>query len=372
MGASQGLKRWWGRPDHFDWLSAYLRSRELTTPTRRLMALIGLSLVLVPVNTMWGPPTLDLPLVAVISFVMGISGVGWAVLWMTRWPTKNQSIAFAMTGSVCIVLGSLGQSDPMIAMMAVAALAVPGGYLAFFHTAPTTVVNFTLAVVVAGTAAVRIASSGDDIVIALTACFMVLELNVAVPLAIQIVVGALGIDLLESDRDPLTGLLNRRAVQQAAIDVLAATHDDEKCLVIAMVDLDRFKAINDTRGHAVGDAALVSVGEALQDSVYETAIVGRVGGEEFLVVDVLHPAAAAGFGRHLCSVVSAVSFWPPLTASVGTVTTQQHSGWGDEAVDRYHDLVRTADAAMYVAKRGGGNRAHHWGWSDRDEVPDGA
>lgn len=365
------MKRWWGRPDHFDWLSAYLRSRNLTAPTRRLMAMIGFSLVLVPVNTMWGPPSLDLPVVAVISFIAGISGVVWAVLWLTRWPTKNQSIAFAMTGSVCIVLGSLGQADPIIAMMAVAALAVPGGYLAFFHTAPTTVVNFALAVVVAGVAGVRIASTGE-MVLAWTACFMVLELNVAVPLAIQIVVGALGIDLLNSDRDPLTGLLNRRAIQQAAVDVLAAEYDAEKCLVIAMVDLDRFKSINDTRGHAVGDAALASVGEALRDSVQESAVVGRVGGEEFLVVDILHPASAADFGEHLCSVVSGVSFWPPLTASVGTVTFPQRPAWDGEAVHRYHDLVRTADAAMYVAKRSGGNRAHHWGWWDSGRVADGA
>jgi len=75
-----------------------------------------------------------------------------------------------------------------------------------------------------------------------------LKINLAVPLPIQIVVRALGIDLLQSDRDPLTGRLNRRAFQHAVIAVLVARDDPDSFLALAMLDLDHFKAINDTNG----------------------------------------------------------------------------------------------------------------------------
>ncbi|MDY6995081.1 MAG: GGDEF domain-containing protein [Actinomycetota bacterium] len=360
-GTGGGLARWWSRPDNFDWLSGYLQARELDRPTRRLMAAIGASLLLVPVNNLWGPPALDLPVIAVVGALAGIAGAVWAARWLTGWPTKKQSIAFAMTGSVAIAVGSLGQGDPLIAMMGCAALTVPGGYLAFFHSAPVAAANFALAVGVGAVAAARIIAAGD-IVLALTGYVLVLELNLAVPLAIQIVVGALGLDLRESHRDSLTGLLNRRAIQQAAVGALATGRDTPLCLVLAMVDLDAFKTINDTRGHPVGDAALASVGSALSSSLNKSAVVGRVGGEEFLVVDIVHPEAVDDVGPHLCAVIAGVPFWPPLTASVGTVAVRLGEVHGGAAAKQYHQLVGAADAAMYVAKKAGGNRSHHGGW----------
>ncbi|WP_245905808.1 GGDEF domain-containing protein [Mycolicibacterium palauense] len=371
MGIARGVKRWWRRPDHFNWLSGYLQSRDLTVPTRRLMAVVGLSLVLAPVNVLWGPPSINVGLAVCFSVAGSLAGVGWAILWLTRWPTKRQSIAFAMTGSACIVLGAVTQADPLVAMLACSALAVPGGYLAFFHTAPATVVNLALAVVVGADAMIRLALAGDTL-IGITAYFLVLELNVAVPLAIQIVVGALGIDLLESDRDPLTGLLNRRAFQHAAVGALVACRDPGRCLVLAMVDLDRFKAINDARGHAGGDAVLVSVGSALQNNMTETAVVGRVGGEEFLVADVVSTAVVPGFGPRICSLVDAIPFSFPLTASVGTAAATLHTACTGDAIERYRWLVQAADAAMYTAKRRGGNRAHHWAGSPATESPMGS
>jgi diguanylate cyclase (GGDEF)-like protein len=350
------IMRWWRQPDHYAWLSGYLQARSLASPTQKLMAVISGSLALFPVNILLGPASFPTSVAIVLSVGPTLAGLGFAAMWLSRWPTRRQSLAFAMTGTACISLGCLTQPNPLIALMACTALAVPGGYLAFFHTAPFMVVNFISAVVIGAAAAVRLAVAGD-VPIAISSYFLVVELITAVPLAIQIVVRALGIDLLQSDRDPLTGLLNRRAFEHAVVGVLLARRDADSFLALAMVDLDEFKVINDTGGHVAGDAALVAVSHALRDSTTETALIGRVGGEEFLVADVVTTAVPDQLGGRLCAAVSSVPF--PLTASVGTASVALCRVTTDDAVGVFHQLVAEADTAMYAAKRGGGNRVSH-------------
>lgn len=358
--------RWWREPDHFDWLSGYLQARDLTAATQRMMVVVSLSLVLVTANELWGPAAVNRTVALTFGAVSGLAGLGFAAMWQTRWPTRCQSIAFVMTGSAVVGFGSLIQANPMVAMMACMALAVTGGYLAFFHTAPYMFTNFMVAVVVGGVAAARVAASGE-VVLAISAYFLVAELNLAVPLAIQIVVRALGIDLLESDRDPLTGLLNRRAFQHAVVGLLIARRDGDSFLALAMIDLDQFKAINDTKGHAVGDATLRAVGEALRANSRETAVIGRVGGEEFLVADIATADMAGALGERLCGVVASVSL--PVTASVGTAAVALGGIGGADSTEVFNQLVAEADRAMYTAKRGGGNQAHHRGMTTIAQRP---
>lgn len=346
------IARWWRAPDHFSWLSGYLQSRDLTRATQRMMATVSVSLVLYPANAIWGPPSINRSLGIAIGVIAGTVGFIFAVLWLTRWPTTRQSIAFALSGSVCIAVGCLLQSNPLIGVLACSALAITGGYLAFFHTAPYMVANFAIAVIVGAIAATRLAMTGDEL-LAASAYFLVLELNTAVPLAIQIVVRALGIDLLQSDRDPLTGLLNRRALEHAVVGVLMTRDADASHLALAIIDLDQFKAINDSRGHAVGDATLAAVGRALRENSCKTAIIGRIGGEEFLVADfVATTAEATAMGERLCNAVATVPF--SVTASIGTAIIELGDG---DASAAYKWLFAEADAAMYAAKRNGGNQA---------------
>jgi diguanylate cyclase (GGDEF)-like protein len=346
--------RWWHAPDHFGWLSGYLQSRDLTRSTQVMMALISASLTLYPANAIWGTPSIDRTTSVAVGFLAGIGGIGFAVLWLTRWPSKRQSIAFVMFGSGCIAAGCLLQSDPLIALMSCSALAMTGGYLAFFHTAPYMVINFAVAVVVGAFSAIRLGITSDAL-LAATAYFLVVELNTAVPLAIQVVVRALGIDLLQSDRDPLTGLLNRRALQHAVVGVLMTRCEGSSHLALAMIDLDQFKAINDSRGHAVGDATLVAVGQALREMSRKTAVIGRIGGEEFLVADPVATADATAWGERLCGAIAAIPF--SVTASVGTATIPLSHFGAEDVNERYRRLLAEADAAMYAAKRNGGNQA---------------
>jgi diguanylate cyclase (GGDEF)-like protein len=360
----EALSRWWHQPDHFDWISAYLQARGLTRPMQKLVAAISLSLALfTPVNTLWGPPSLNESLAIALGVAAVLAGLGFAAMWLVRWPTARRSLVFMMTAIVFVVLGSLNQANSMAAMVVCSALTLSAGYLAFFHTAPYMVINSAAAIVVAGVAAVRLALGGD-VVLALWVYFLIVEINLAVPLGIQIVVRALGFDLLQSDRDPLTGLLNRRAFEHAVIGVVVAREDPDSFLAVAMVDLDHFKVINDTRGHAAGDATLVAVSRALRESTPETAVICRAGGEEFLVADIVASAVPAELGLRLCRAVGTAPI--AVTASVGTASIALSTVTTDDVTEAIHRIVAEADAAMYGAKRRGGNRVHHGGASDRD------
>ena len=152
--------------------------------------------------------------------------------------------------------------------------------------------------------------------------------------------------------DPLTGLPNRALFGDRLAHAAHLKRDDRHPIGLLFVDLDDFKIVNDTLGHAAGDALLRQVGERLRGCVPLADTVARLGGDEFavLVESDLAPAAAAA------RVVEALARPFPLEtqaryvrASIGLVVPD-----GRDAAISAESLLRRADAAMYAAKRGGG------------------
>jgi diguanylate cyclase (GGDEF)-like protein len=153
--------------------------------------------------------------------------------------------------------------------------------------------------------------------------------------------------------DELTGLPNRRHVL-ARLQELLDRRDDAGCAVL-LADLDHFKRINDEHGHLIGDEVLKALGARLTETVREPVFVGRLGGEEFLVVlpdgDV---ESARQVGERIREQVSTIETrrWfdgPPLTVSIGVASANR-------AGDTVSDVLRRADVALYDAKRAGRNR----------------
>lgn len=349
------LAEWWRQADHFDWLTGYLQAHGLSKSTRRALAVVGASLVLVPFNVRFGTVPLYPRVALTVSLVAAMMGVIMAVLWLRGWPTRQQSIVFVMTGCVSIGGGCLWQAEPLVGLMSCGALSVTGGYIAFFHTAKYMTLNFGLAAAIGAWQAVRLAASGQEM-LAFTSYFLVLELNVLVPCAIQIVVRAVWVDLLRANRDPLTGLLNRRACDRAVVGRMLAGAN-HKVLAVAMVDLDRFKKLNDTLGHAAGDEALIEVAAALTAAGGDSAVVGRVGGEEFLIADIVTAQQLRGWGEEFCDAVAAIKH--PVTASVGIATLPLRCAASEHPDRAFHELMARADIAMYEAKRCGGNQTRN-------------
>jgi diguanylate cyclase (GGDEF)-like protein/PAS domain S-box-containing protein len=157
------------------------------------------------------------------------------------------------------------------------------------------------------------------------------------------------------ERDALTDVLSRRALMDAierAVDGCAAAP-----VALFFVDLDGFKPVNDVLGHRRGDALLVAAARRLQAAVRAQDVVGRFGGDEFVVLAGLPTAQAAGvLAGHLLAAVrqaGADGDEPaPVTASIGYALAPQDCASA-------FDLVRRADDAMYRAKRLGGDRAVH-------------
>ncbi len=157
--------------------------------------------------------------------------------------------------------------------------------------------------------------------------------------------------------DALTGCLNRRAFLERLERELDRVSRYTTELSILMIDLDRFKAINDTRGHIVGDSVLRQLGDLLRGEVRSVDLAARYGGEEFVIVLPETDAdGAQAFAERLRKRVLQTNFAETgdplnLTVSIGVASTGQ-----DGAVPTPDSLIAMADKALYRAKNEGRNR----------------
>jgi diguanylate cyclase len=153
-------------------------------------------------------------------------------------------------------------------------------------------------------------------------------------------------------RDPLTGLPNRLLMMDRLDSAIAAARRQETRIGVLFIDLDDFKRINDTLGHAIGDEALKLAARRLQSAVRDSDTVSRHGGEEFLVLlpGISQAADAAAIARKLLAALAAPAragdHRLQLSASVGITI------YPEDAEDA-QTLISRADAAMYRAKRRG-------------------
>ncbi|EHB58143.1 diguanylate cyclase [Mycolicibacterium rhodesiae JS60] len=351
------LRRWWRQSTHYEWLSGYLAERGMRGATRALMAFIAASLVVCLLGLLASSdgPVGTVPIVMTWLAVAG--GVAGSVLWSLRWPTQGQSVAFALITNVSIALACLAFPQPLPAVVGCIAFATIGAYVAFFHSTWLVLYNFAVAAVVASIGAVRMAAAGHP-VLAVVDWWLIIQVNIALPLAIQIMVRALGTDLLRAEQDPLTGLLNRRTFHLQTSRLIETGCGADAYLVVALIDLDKFKSVNDRYGHAAGDEALVHVAEAIAEAAGDRAVVARSGGEEFLVAAISASPDGSELAQRLCTAIAKSR--AGVTASVGTTSVRlRHADFDHKPfVDR---LVETADWAMYRAKRAGGNGFRHQG-----------
>jgi diguanylate cyclase len=290
----------------------------------------------------------------VTAVVDGLFTAGMVGFWLTGWPSRRQSEVTAAIGVLCIASWSLAQTRPGVALLACTAGAITGGYIAFFHSAKKLVFNFVVCIPVVVLAAGRLAQE-TDLVTAASAFFVVILLILVVPLGIRGLSHAMTKYAAFSYEDPLTGLLNRRGFTRLLTRQLQDSPDPEAQLSVLMIDLDNFKRVNDTHGHATGDRVLIAVSELLRRYTSPTAAICRCGGEEFLVAVISQTDDLSATAATLCDAIAGLSH--SITASIGT-TKAEASGARHHPPDEFIDqVVGAADIAMYSAKRNGGNQA---------------
>jgi len=158
----------------------------------------------------------------------------------------------------------------------------------------------------------------------------------------------------QATHDPLTGLPNRRSILDRLREELARSRRHGDTLAVGMFDIDHFKQVNDTYGHQAGDDVLCGLAQILRERkrVYDT--VGRLGGEEFLVITPMKAAMnwISVFGR-LCAMIAESNITTragvlSITVSIGVVCATV-----DNTVD---EILEAADKALYRAKNEGRNR----------------
>ncbi|BCI52792.1 hypothetical protein NIIDNTM18_20700 [Mycolicibacterium litorale] len=351
------LRRWWRQSDQFDWFTVYLRDRGLQLQWR--LATFGFTAVLaaLPIVLLGSPVGPDHPLTRAVAVVSAVCGASASVLWLRRWPTRNQSLLFNIVCSLSIAAMCLAMSNPYNGLMGCALFAAVGGFLAYFHALSHMLVNLAVAMLCSAVSAARLLADTGDMSLTVAALLTVVALNVGVPFGIESLVHTLRTDLRNSDRDPLTGLLDRRGFYTALHELAVSQHPGGGYLNLTMIDLDDFKKVNDTHGHAAGDHVLVNVGVVLRKTCRTDALLCRLGGEEFVVADsdepVQHVATMERVRRELVTVPFGV------TASFGTCTVTADPGGARDRPEFVEHLIRVADTAMYRSKRAGGDRIHH-------------
>lgn len=192
--------------------------------------------------------------------------------------------------------------------------------------------------------------------------FTTIEFNSQIEYVVGTFTGSSGTGSAESyisnrsNLDPLTNLLNKKAIKDYALEALAAAEKNDTVVTLVMIDLDNFKTINDTYGHMFGDETLVNVARVMNEAVGDRGVVGRIGGDEFFIV-------LTGFEdgdeaiRPLIRSIRAHVEWCfknkiddiKVTCSVGTATYPYDA-------ENYDDLFKLADHCLYVAKSKGRDR----------------
>jgi diguanylate cyclase (GGDEF)-like protein/PAS domain S-box-containing protein len=169
----------------------------------------------------------------------------------------------------------------------------------------------------------------------------------------------------QATHDPLTGLVNRREFERRLDEAMDSAHADEAVHMLFYMDLDRFKAVNDSCGHLAGDNMLREVATLIKDQVRDSDFVGRLGGDEFGALLIGCPIdKARQIATDICTAVADYRFvWKDkifnIGISIGLVEISHISG-------TVQDVMSAADSACYVAKQEGRGKVHIY--SARDEA----
>lgn len=346
------IRVWWRQPDHYEWLSDYLAARGLK-PRSRFLAVINLATLVTATMLMLtspsGPQTSAQRGAAVVVIVLF---TGIALMYLLRWPTRVESEVLSVAGALGIAAICLIEKDPRSGMLGCAGFGGVAGYVAFFHSARLLVFTLGAALTTAALCARRIALDGDPTMA--MAKWLVLSAGIlAVCFCGQILVHWLSVDALKSSTDPLTGLRNRRGFYRAASKLLTAD-ERPRCLSVLIIDLDNFKRINDTYGHAAGDRILVAVADKLRRIPDAGTVIARVGGEEFLVAESVGIQKGLQLAEAMREAIASTPW--DVTASLGVSSAHLPTGLEIPSRKFIENLVEAADAAMYEAKHAGGNR----------------
>ncbi|KMO75764.1 GGDEF domain-containing protein [Mycolicibacterium obuense] len=349
-GFLTSLQRWWHDTGDYAWLLDFLRPRGLLPGLRATICASGVIVGIAAVCLQFVPLHHPAAVSHAIATALAVAGLTWAVYWaLAPWPTERVSAVLFILVDLGIIVATVLHADPLQAMGTTTLFALPGAYIVFFHGPRMHSVHLVLAVLTIVGVGLWLGWSTQPDAIALAVSKVAIGLVIVAGIlpVLQFAFWLIRHSSVESLIDPLTALSNRRGLDNHLERIAVSSRGGELCVIA--IDLDGFKGINDRFGHQAGDEVLVRTSRRISETVRQSALVARTGGEEFVVVE-RSPAAAAGvIGERIRDAIRAAAH-PPVTASIGVAATAGRDGIS------FQDALRAADAAMYQAKREGGDR----------------
>lgn len=354
------IGQWWREPVDYAAQVQYFAKRSLADAIRTaigggtgLIAGISVAVLLPAASREPLACRIDVALFAALTAI-------WAVVWCWRpWPSRKGSLAFVISADVGIAATTLCGASWLTGLFGLNCLALISVYLLFFD-GPKILVLHTICTWMLTVAFIAEIGSGSTTVELLL--FGAKMLAAVVPLTaamvgIQLGIWALRNDANESVTDPLTRLLNRRGLLLHFGDLLRDAAPAMEIVSVAVIDLDRFKDINDRYGHAIGDQVLIRSAQKTISAVGDSALVARVGGEEFVVVELTDHSDVAQTAERIRRAICVTGERPRITASIGVTTVPRERFTVPDAdlPTLLDSIIARADQAMFEAKHDGGN-----------------
>lgn len=322
---------------------------------------IGIISLMTPDGSAGSPPRMIVMVVLVCSTVPTAAvvrrlrlGTAW---WNGSHAPNRLSNGFVIYADVGFAI-ALGTVQNALVALAVSALyAIIGGYVAYFVTTRMVVLHTIFSSTVIVTIAIVAICTGTNPV---TACYLaVVALVCANGLVLLLRVyslifqRAMKIQANWSITDSLTGVLNRRGVGSALRGIGARS---DLPIAVALVDLDRYKTVNDRYGHGVGDDVLIRIARRIEGVAGPRAVVGRLGGDEFVVAVPIRWEEFEPWLRRLNNIEVDLPDGARLTVSVGASFCETAPPACQNAAEAYASaILREADAALLSAKAAGRN-----------------
>ncbi|HEY0229114.1 MAG TPA: diguanylate cyclase [Mycobacterium sp.] len=353
------VREWWSEPVDYAAQVQYFTKRGMSAAIQVMIGLgtgldaaISLAVLLPSAGTLAS---------RVVVAMFAVLQVLWAWVWCFRvWPSRRMSLAFVVSADIGITVVALVDGSWLTGLFGFNAFALISVYLMFFD-GPKVLARHTVWILVSTTVfAVHVGAAQFDSVGFTAKTLVAVAPVLATPLGIQFGIWAMRNDANESVTDPLTGLLNRRGLHLNIGDLLRDNTNKDADVAVMVVDLDRFKGINDAFGHTIGDEVLIRSARRIKSAVRGSALVARVGGEEFVVVDLAEPGHTERDPDRIRYAIAAPADYA-ISASVGvtSVALTDFAGPSVDPVALLDTIIERADHAMFDAKRNGGNATIH-------------
>ena len=286
------LRNWWSVPVDYAAQVHYFTQREISAPIQLLIGVgTGINGV---ISLLILLPSTQTPASQVAVAMFAVLQLFWGWVWCCRpWPSRRVSLAFVISADIGIAAVAVVGASWLLGLFAFNAFAMISVYLMFFDGPKTLVVHILWILLATAAFAMHVSIVHNFDEVAFTAKTLVsVAPVVATPLGIQLGIWALRNEANASVIDPLTGVLNRRGLHLHIGDLWRDVTPTDAEVAVMVIDLDRFKHVNDTFGHTVGDEVLIRSARRITRVVSSSALVARTGGEEFVVVDLAGPGQA--------------------------------------------------------------------------------